>query len=201
MHRLRSRQRKRTCPVIVATLFLAACGHMPVTSMIKLARVDFSKTDTAQVRAAVKLPRTVKPRPQGVALRISVKLANGHEEFADFMLREVSDPKDLLGLRQELDANSHIFAYRLDENAAARLAAFRDGLEKKQSAIGGKSGALTISIRPDACRTSDLSGRALFFTTYLRTAETGEYVPLVRDVDLRTLVPHDDVAAAIAPCQ
>jgi hypothetical protein len=200
MHRVLSRQRKRTCPIIAATLFLAACGHMPVTSMIKLARVDFSKADPPHVRAAVKLPRTVKPRPQGVALRITVKLANGHEEFADFILREVSDPKDLLDLRQELDANSHIFAYRLDEKEAARLAAFRDGLDKKQAASGGKGGALTIAIRPDACRTSELSGRALFFTTYLRTPETRDYVPLARDVDLRTLVPRDDVAASIPPC-
>ena len=201
MHRLRSRQRKGTCPIIAATLFLAGCGHMPVTSMIKLARVDFSKTDPAQVRAAVKLPNTVRPRPQGVALRIGVKLTSGHEEFADFTLREVPDPKDLLDLRQEFDASSHIFAYRLDEKEAARLAAFRDGLEKKQAASGGKGGALTIAIRPDACRTGELSGRALFFTTYLQTAETAGYVPLARDVDLRTLVPRDDVAAANAPCE
>ena len=187
---------------MAATLFLAGCGHLPVTSMIKLARVDFSKTDPVQMRAAVKLPRTVRPRPQGVALRIGVKLASGHEEFADFtLLREVSDPKDLLDLRQELDASSHIFAYRLGEKEAARLAAFRDGLEKKQAASGGKGGALTISIRPDACRTGELSGRALPFTTYLRTPETGDYVPLARDVELRTLISQDDVAAAIAPCE
>jgi len=74
-------------------------------------------------------------------------------------------------------------------------------LEKKQAASGGKGGALTISIRPDACRAGELSGRALFFTTYLRTQETAGYVPLARDVDLRTLVPRDDVAAAIAPCE
>ncbi|MFY9626341.1 MAG: hypothetical protein WAJ91_18435 [Rhodoplanes sp.] len=201
MRYFRFRHCKCGLVVVAAALVLAACGHMPAPSMIKLARVDFAKTDAAQVRAAVKLPRTVKPRPQGVALRIGVKLASGHEEFADFTLREVSDPKDLLDLRQELDASSHIFAYRLDQKEAARLAAFRDGLEKKQAASGGKGGALTIAIRPDACRTGELSGRALSFTTYLRTAETAGYVPLARDVDLRTLVPRDDVAAAIAPCE
>jgi len=198
MHR-RSGQRKKSHAITAAALVLAGCGHMPVTSMIKL-RVDFAKTDPAEVRAAVKLPRAVRPRPQGVALRITVKLANGHEEYTDFMLREVSDPKDLLDLRQELDANSHILAYRLDDKEAARLAAFREGLEKKQAASGGKGGALTIAIRPEACRTGELSGRALAFTTYLRTPETGGYVPLARDVDLRTVGSRDDVAA-IAPCE
>jgi hypothetical protein len=162
---------------------------MPVTSMVKLARVDFANTDPAQLRAAVKLPRTVRPRPQGVALRISVKLASGHEAFEDFTLREVSQPNDLLDLRQELDADSHIFAYRLDEREVARLAAFRDGLQEKQAARGGKGGALAIAVRPDACRTGELSGRTLHVTTYLRTMETAGYVPLARDVDLRTLIP------------
>ena len=59
MRRFRFRHRKVGLVVMGATLFLAGCGHMPVTSMIKLARVDFAKTDPAQVRAAVKLPRTV----------------------------------------------------------------------------------------------------------------------------------------------
>lgn len=199
MHRSCLRRPKRYPAVVVAALFLAGCGHMPVTSMIKLAQVDFAKTDPAQLRAAVKLPRVVRPRPQGMALRITVKLADGHEEFADFKLLEASDPKELLDLRRELDANSHIFAYRLEEKEAVRLAAFRAALEKKQAASGGKGGALTIAIRPEACRTGELSGRALAFTTYLRTPETGDYVPLARDVDLRTVVSRDEVAA-IAPC-
>ena len=199
MHRSCLRRPKRYPAVVAAALFLAGCGHMPVTSMIKLAQVDFAKTDPAQLRAAVKLPRVVRPRPQGMALRITVRLADGHEEFADFKLLEASDPKELLDLRRELDANSHIFAYRLEEKEAVRLVAFRAALEKKQAASGGKGGALTIAIRPEACRTGELSGRTLAFTTYLRTPETVDYVPLARDVDLRTVVSRDEVAA-IPPC-
>jgi hypothetical protein len=45
-----------------------------------------------------------------------------------------------------------------------------------------------------------LSGRALAFTAYLRTPEAGDYVPLARDVDLRTVVSRDGIAA-IAPCE
>lgn len=174
---------------------------MPVTSMIKLARVDFTSTDPAHLRVAVKLPRAVRPRPRSVALRIGVKLASGQEEFEDFTLREVSEPSDLLDLRQELDADAHILAYRLDEGEVARLTAFRDALHKKQAAAGGKGGSLTISVRPEACRTGELPGRTLYVTTYLRTMETASYVPLARDVDLRTLTSRPDVTAAITPCE
>src|SRR5262245_14403931 len=102
-----------TRPLLAAllVLLLAGCGHMPVTSMIKLARADLSATDPAQLRAAVKLPRALKLKPAGVALRIGVKLASGEEESQDFVLREVSDPADVLALHAELDAGTHVFAY------------------------------------------------------------------------------------------
>lgn len=180
---------------------LGGCGHMPVTSMLKLARIDFTNTDPAQLRAAVKLPRLVQPKPQGVALRIGVRLSGGQEEFQDFVLREVSDPKDVLALHRELDADTHVFAYQLDSAEAARVGAFRDALKKKQAASGGRGGSLTISIHSQACRSGELPHQPIMLTTYLRTAETGGYVPLTRDVDLRTIDPKQDLAAAIPPCR
>lgn len=191
--------------IVAATILslvgaLGGCGHMPVTSMLKLARIDFANTDPAQLRAAVKLPRVVQPQPQGMALRIGVKLSGGQEEFEDFALREVSEPKEVLVLHRELDADTHVFAYRLDPAEIARLGAFRDALKKKQAASGGSGGSLTIAIRPQACRSGELPRRPVMVTTYLRTAETGGYVPLTRDVDLRTIDPKQDLAAAIPPC-
>jgi hypothetical protein len=173
---------------------------MPVTSMVKLARVDFAATEPALLRAAVKLPRAIRSRPQGVALRIGVRLAAGHEEFQDFLLREASDAGEMAALKDESDADTHVFAFRLEPAEAQRLAAFRDGLKKTQAERAGRGGALTIAIRPDACRTGDLPAGPVRATTYLRTAEMGAYVPLARDVDLRTVMTGRDVAAEIPGC-
>jgi len=187
--------------VLLAIAFLlAGCGHMPVTSMIRLARADLAATDPAQLRAAVKLPRVLKLKPAGVALRIGVKLANGEDNTQDFVMREVSDPADVVALHAELEPNTQIFAYRLDPAEASRLAAFRDALKKKQEASGRRGGNLTITVRPDACRAGDLLDRPVYITTYLKTAETGGYVPVARDVDLRTVVPGRDLTEEIPAC-
>jgi hypothetical protein len=187
--------------VLPAIAFLlAGCGHMPVTSMIRLARADLAATDPAQLRAAVKLPRVLKLKPAGVALRIGVKLANGEENTQDFVMREVSDPADVVALHAELEPNTQIFVYRLDPAEASRLAAFRDALKKKQEASGRRGGNLMITVRPDACRAGDLPDRPVYITTYLKTAETGGYVPVARDVDLRTIVPGRDVTQEIPAC-
>jgi hypothetical protein len=94
------------------TIALAGCGHMPVTSMVKLARVDFETSDPAQLRAAIKLPKSLRPRPNGVSLRIAVRVGRAREESRDFVLSELPAPSELA---REAGTNSHVFAYRIDE--------------------------------------------------------------------------------------
>src|SRR4029079_12736299 len=101
---------------------MAGCSHMPVTSMVKLARVDFETSDPAQLHAAIKLPRALRPQPNGVALRIAVQVRRAPEEARDFMLRERPEPAELT---REAGAGSHIFAYRLPDAALAPRSPFR----------------------------------------------------------------------------
>lgn len=163
--------------------------------MVKLARVDFETSDPTQLRAAIKLPRTVRPLPKGVMLRIAVRVGRVPEEARDFVLRELPEPAELA---RELAPDSHIFAYRIDDADVARLTAFRSELMAKKNS--GQKGSLTISVRPQACKVGELADGPLYFTTYLRTAETQEYVTLARDVDLRSLVSDTAVVAAMPRC-
>lgn len=181
--------------LVLPVMAMAGCSHMPVTSMVKLARVDFETSDPAQLRAAIKLPRTLRARPNGVALRIAVQVGRGPEEARDFMLREIPEPAELT---READAGSHIFAYRIDDADLARLAAFRSDLMAKKNS--GQKGSISISVRPQACKVGELPDGPITFSTYLRTAETKDYVTLARDVDLRSIVPNAAVVAEIPRC-
>jgi len=180
---------------VLSILAMAGCSHMPVTSMVKLARVDFETSDPAQLRAAIKLPRTLRPQPNGVALRIAVQVGRAPEEARDFMLRELPEPAEL---RREAGADSRIFAYTIDDADLARLAAFRAELIAKKSS--GQKGSISISVRPQACKADELPDGPIYFSTYLRTAETKDYVALARDVDLRSFVPNAAVVASIPRC-
>jgi len=181
---------------ILLTVAMAGCSHMPVTSMVKLARVDFETSDPAQLRAAIKLPRTLRPQPKGVALRIAVQVGRAPEEARDFMLRELPEPAELT---REAGAGSHIFAYRIDDADLARLSTFRAELIAKKSS--GQRGSISISVRPQACKVGELPDGPIYFSTYLRTAETKDYVALARDVDLRSIVPNAAVVAEIPRCR
>jgi hypothetical protein len=180
---------------ILPMVAMAGCSHMPVTSMVKLARVDFETSDPAQLRAAIKLPRTLRPRPNGVALRIAVQVGRASEEARDFVLRELPEPAELA---REAGAESHIFAYRIDDADLTHLAAFRAELIAKKST--GQKGSISISVRPQACKAGELPAGPIYFTTYLRTSETKDYVALARDVDLRSIVPNAAVVAEVPRC-
>jgi hypothetical protein len=128
-------------------------------------------------------------------LRIAVRVGRGPEEARDFMLLELPEPAELA---REAGAGNHIFAYRIDDSDLARLAVFRAELIAKKSS--GQRGSISISVRPQACKAGELPDGPLYFTTYLRTAETRDYVALARDVDLRSIVPNAAVVAEIPRC-
>lgn len=185
----------RSLLCLVLAIAVTGCGHMPITSMVKLARVDLETSDPTQLRAAIKLPRALRPRPNGMVLRIAVRVGNAPEESRDFLLREQPDPAELA---REANAGSHVFAYRIDDADIPRLIAFRTELIAKKNS--GRGGSITIAIQPQACQIGELPQGPVYFTTYLRTAETGEYVTLARDVDLRALVQARSIVEAIPRC-
>ena len=179
-------------------LLLAACGHVPLMSMVTLSRVDFATTDPALLRAAIKLPQVIEPRLNGATLRVAVKLTDGRDMAQDFKLSETTDERDVLPLHAELNPGTRVFAYRIDPGELERLKVFRrTALAEKQ----GQRAGLEISIKPEACRGGALPPGPLLMTTYIKTSETNRYVTLARDVDLRTLAPGRDAAAAIPACQ
>lgn len=186
--------------VLVALVFLSvsACGHMPVTSMVKLARVDFQTTDPEKLRVAVKLPDMLKARAEGSLLRITVRLAKGEEETQDFSLREI-DRSELSSLAGESEVGFDLAVYALAPSEVQRLRLFRAALAQRQKS--GSGGTITIAVRPEACRTARLPDGPVRFSTYLKTAETGGFVPLARDIDLRTLDPGQDIVAKVPLCR
>jgi hypothetical protein len=185
--------------LLITFTILAAtgCGHMPVASMVKLAQVDFQTTDPERLRVAVKLPNALRARVEGTVLRISVRVGRGEEESRDFALREITDRTELQTLAGEADAEARIFAYALAPSDVRELRLFRTALMQQQK---GSGGSLTISVRPDTCRTEPLPSGSVVFSSYLKTAETSGYVALARDVDLRRFDPDRDIAAMIPLC-
>jgi len=169
---------------------------MPVTSLLKLSKVDFATTDPQALRAAVAVPDSLLP--QRVVLRLTGRIGKGPDRHEEFQLEEDADPA-LPGSLADAKAGVRIAAYRLTPADAARLSAFRTSLFR-QKAISGGVGELEMTIHPEACLVSPPAEGPVRATTYIKTSETGAYVALARDIDLRTVDPERDLIATAPPC-
>jgi len=180
----------------LALTLLPGCTSMPVTSMVKLMRTDFTHIDPSVLRVAVKLPQTVKPRRGGVKLKLTLA-TDGAKQEREFVLDDLNDPAELLSLRAEVSRGTAIHAFRLEPADVARVIAMRDEmLAAKQR---GAKGSLTIGVSADGCRAGPLPDKVPL-TTYLRTEADGEFFALARDIDLRAAVSAEQLATKLPPC-
>lgn len=182
---------------------LAGCGHVPLTSLPKLSKVDIRTTRLAELRAGVSLPANIRPLPGGIAMTIVALPQDGGRHERKVVLEEVRDASELAKLPVVATPGRRFAVFRLSDGDAARVSAFRDEMFVGPQNSGNR-GSLAL-MADKACRLGDLSGKPIPMTSYLKTSETQDYVLLTRDVDLREAVgeadPKVDLATAIPPCE
>jgi hypothetical protein len=166
--------------------------------MLKLRGVAFERTELGGLRAAVKLPESLKPEPSSARLALSVEPGDGSRQAHGFALQEVvpgSSPP-LTGVAAR--AGERVFVYRINPAELPRLEQFRREILARR-ANASQSPRLSLSVAARACRETELPSAALLMTTYLATPETDGFVALTHDVDLRTLAG-GNIERAVPPC-
>jgi hypothetical protein len=183
-----------TC--LALTWLLGACSHVPLGSLPRLAQIDFGATDVKALRAAARVPATLQIT--GAKMRVVMTVGESYRDEQIYALSEVSDRDKQASLAGDAPS-SRVQVFRLSPEDAARLQAMRE----KGFRLGARTkqrGSMRIDLQPNVCRTADIGQEKLLLSTYLRSGETGPaYVPLTRDVDLRSLGREGEVSS-IPPC-
>ncbi len=73
------------------------CSKVLVTSVIKLARIDFETTDLSALRAAILMPVSLRPGPGTGRLTVAFERGDGSRHDHVFRLREIEDHESLIG--------------------------------------------------------------------------------------------------------
>lgn len=181
---------------------LAGCGHVPLTSLPKLSKVDIRTTRLTELRAGISLPADIRPLPGGITMTIVALPKDGGRHERKVVLEEVREAGELAKLPVVAAPGRRFTVFRLSDGDAARISAFREEMFVGPHNSSNR-GSLAL-MAEKACRIGDLSGKTIPMTSYLKTSETEEYVLLTRDIDLRDAVreadPKLDLATAIPPC-
>ncbi|MGD0187543.1 MAG: hypothetical protein ABSC25_20150 [Roseiarcus sp.] len=169
---------------LLATLLAAACGHMPVSTMIRLRSFDLTTIDPLALRVAVRTPDALAPRPDGVKLVVASRIADEPPRREAFVLKPALEAAELAQLDAFAAKGAAIAAYRLDPADAPRVKALQaEGVSAKAEHPGRNN--FTISIGAEACRRAPLPDGQLLLTTYLRPDEQTGYLVFLKDIDLR----------------
>ncbi|MCK7613354.1 hypothetical protein [Roseibium sediminicola] len=185
-------------------LFLSACGHVPLATMVKLSDFDFLKTAPETLRIAVKYPDSIRI-PEGAAqMRLTLQEKSSGKMLIkeELAFERVETPAEKVELSAELQTGWRLEIYRLPESRINTFKAFQSRLVAMDKAERDKvNGSMDISV--DACLAAAKKPEKIVVSTYLKAPELGGYVPLLKNADLQTLMAAEGLegdAVPLGPC-
>lgn len=174
--------RARWLATALSGALVAACGHVPVTSMYALRNFDPATTDLARFRTAVSLPAALLPSPDGVRLVVTVERAAGAPPAREELLLEASlDPRETAELARQVAPGSKAHVFRLAAKDVERFARLREEIKRARESGTGRG---SLSVSAAACRLTAQMPASVPVTTYIKSAETEGFVPLVVGYDI-----------------
>lgn len=173
---------------LALALSLGGCAHVPTASLAQLAKLDIMTADLKVLRAAVRAPAAIVPEPGGAKLVLTYWRDGEEKTSVSAALVEDTAPGALANLKGEETPGTRITVFRIPEPERARLDATRAAIAAaKAGEQGGRRTHGTLSVSVDGCAREALPEGPLLLSTYLKIAPDGDFFPLVKDIDLRSL--------------
>ncbi len=173
--------------VAIVGIALSACTSMPLKTMYKLARTNPLELDPVALRAAVRMPESIRPRPDSAKLYLSVSLRSETPEPEVFVLQPLTSPMEIAPLAKEQRERDKIWIYRLNPKDISRLEKFREHAKALKAKYKGKvKGQMSVGI-DNTCRQGELpaSGK-LLVTNWLKLDSESGYLATAVDYDLQS---------------
>jgi len=192
-------------PVALLVLGLAGCGSVPLGSLWKLRALQLEELDPGAVRAALVAPASLRLSPLSLTLDVTVARelppVNGQAAWETLEeklpLEELRGAAELSPLAGEVGPGLQLHVWRIAPASLARLQALRS------QALGWKGSEgkrrLGLGLAFEGCQPPGAS-RSLRVSTLLRFQAQGEYIVVLRDADLSTLLPKEEQARRFPSC-
>ena len=196
----------RTLLVALSAALLAACGSVPVSSLWKLRKLQLDTLEPAALRAAVVHSPGLQLHGQSLLLSVSVsrKVRQPGGSTTTESLEEKLPLQELRGTaeRSPLLAYDSLQAvvqvWRIDPAALPRLQALRTKALGWKAAEDDGRRELGLGLELSGCQKSGARNQVV--TTLLRFTDPGEYIPIVRNMDLADTMPAAELARRFPDC-
>lgn len=175
----------RPATKLLPALLVAACATVPVSTMWKMRNFDLATTDIRKLRAAVRTPNFVHIGADKTKLKMTLTDEQGTLHASQqFALVRVTSAREKQELRRFAKPGFHIQAFRISPKDYERIEMFRLQHSLLKTRFGKQLHG-SMRVWASGCELSGHSGESLTVSTYLKSVETGGYVRLTGDIDLR----------------
>lgn len=189
----------RTLAAAALMAFVAGCAHVPVSTIYKLWSFDVLAADPAVIRAAVRYPASLSPRPRGA--KLTVTMTGGallKPEVREFILEDATSPADLGELEPYKRDGYPVRAFRLSDRDVIAVRDLLHALREGKARGETRSGNIGVAI--DACHNGGLPKRAILTSTYLKLDKANGYMTVLEDIDLRREFGDAEMAKHVPAC-
>jgi len=199
-HHLR---RVGTLLAVGLAMLFSACTVVPLSSLWQLSQLKLEELDGTAVRAALVYPNALQLRPDSLRLHVAVARPitqadgkDGWERIEEhLLLDEVRSSAELRPLQDQQQPGRQLRAWRIAPASLLQLQALRARALNWKGSAGQRQ--LSLGLEFDGCLPPST---VLRVSTLLRFAAEGDYVPLLRDVDLARLVPSAELMKKFPAC-
>ena len=185
--------------VLVVAALSAGCAHVPVSTIYKLWNFDVLTADPAVIRAAVRYPSALAPRPNGT--KLTVTMTGGptlKPDVREFILEDANSPADTGELTPYKRDGYPVRAFRLSDRDVGVVRALLQ--EVREGKLRSENRSANIGVAIDACHSGPMPGHAILTSTYLKLDTASGYMTVLDDVDLRKEVSADKLSKHVPPC-
>lgn len=199
------RTARTTTAAALATLALAACGSIPVSSLWQLRRLNLETLDPAALRAAVVHAPALQLDSHALVLTVSVsrKVRQPNGGAATERLEEKLPLQELRSAAERSPLAAYdgpqamVQVWRIDPAALPRLQALRATALAWKGTDDGKR-ELALGLELAGCQRSGLRNREV--STLIRFTAPGDYLPIVRNRDVAELLPAEELKKRFPDC-
>ncbi len=180
--------------LLLAALVLVGCSSVPMPSLLALSRLDIRTVDAGELSFAIQLPEIVDVAEGSASATLRLVRFNGEAREEVFFLKR-TDAGAALPQRDGFRSS----IYRISPQDLARFADTQATLQSWEVDDGDMaSGSLGIDARP--CRTAPGEITRIPLSSFIRVSDAGDFLPLMRDLDLLQQEGAEDLLGVLPDC-
>ncbi|WP_139108380.1 MULTISPECIES: hypothetical protein [unclassified Ensifer] len=163
---------------------LAACAALNVDSIDKLSKLDPSKTDPADLRVALVVPKELVLRRGDATLGLSWRDGDAAPESLNYALEVHAGGASDASVEDRLSSGETLYVLALAEADAAGLRALQAKIALAKNGKPGERDSLSVNFSGGCWRGTFPAGRKVAINAWMQTATDADYFPLFSNVDL-----------------